>query len=59
MVGGATGQTVSDVDARQTFPTRLAACADGMVPGTEYNPEIIVSPMSKRMENFFKRAFLL
>jgi len=59
IVGGVTGHTVSDVDARQTFPTRLAACADGIIPGTEYNPEIIASPMSRRMESFFKRAFLL
>src|SRR2546430_14303298 len=59
IVGGATGHTVSDVDAREAFPTRLAAGADGMVPGTEHNPEIIVSPMRRRVEKFFQGAFLL
>src|SRR5882672_11322026 len=58
IVGGVTGQTVSVVDARQTFPTRSAACADGMTPGAEYNAEIIGSAIRSRIESFFKRALL-
>ena len=58
MVGGVAGHTVADVDARQTFPTRPAACAEGMIDGAEYNPEIIGSAMSRKMKSFFKRALL-
>jgi len=57
-VGGVTGHTVAVVDARQTFPTRLAACADGMIPGAEYNPEIIGSAISNKTKSFFKLALL-
>ena len=58
IVGGVTGHTVAVVDARQTFPTRLAACADGMIPGAEYNPEIIGSAISNKTKSFFKLALL-
>ncbi len=58
MVGGVTGHTVAIVEARQTFPTRLVACTDGMIPGAEYNPEIIESPISSKTKSFFKRALL-
>ena len=58
MVGTVAGHVVAVVDARQTFPTRLAACADGIIPGAEYNPETIDSATSKKTKNFFKRALL-
>jgi len=58
MVGGVTGQTVSVVDAKQTSPTNPVACADGIIPAAEYNPEIIGSAMSRKMKSFFKRALL-
>src|SRR4029077_7243961 len=41
IVGGVIGQSVAVVEARQTFPTRLVACAAGTTPGARNNPEII------------------